>query len=80
MSEKKAAPVQAEHSKYELVTVMVPLGRAGEEQQIFLSVNGRTWLVPRGKQVELPAYAADVLKKTLRQELKYERDVAGTYR
>ena len=79
MATKQAEPVHVV-DKNDLVTFTAPLGRAGEEQQIFLSVNGRTWLIPRGKPVELPLYAVEVLKKTLRQELKYERGVAETYR
>lgn len=64
----------------EPVTVYVPRAQAGEEQQLYLSVNGNSMYVPRGRNVQLPRYAAEVLMQTLRLEEKYERDVAETYR
>lgn len=62
------------------VTVYVPRAQAGEEQQLLLSINGESRYVPRGRNVTLPRYAAEILLHTLKLEQKYELDVAETYR
>ena len=34
-------------------TIMLPRAAAGEPKTVFVSINDRTWLVPRGKPVEV---------------------------
>ena len=34
---------------------------SGEENTVFVGVNGRAWQIPRGKKVEVPACVARVL-------------------
>lgn len=63
----------------EHVQVILPNARPGEEKQVFAAVNGRRFLVPRGRQVSLPRYVAEMLQGVLAQEQKYEREVAQTY-
>ena len=76
---KKNAARVAEVALMENVQVYLPRGRTGEEQQVFVAVNGRRFLVPRGRQVSLPAYVAEMLQGVLMQEKRYEREVAQTY-
>ena len=35
-------------------TLFVPRGRAGEQQFVYVSINGKGWKVPRGRSVEMP--------------------------
>lgn len=35
-------------------TLFVPRGRAGEQQFVYVSINGKAWKVPRGRSVEMP--------------------------
>ncbi len=44
-------------------TVLVKLPRIGLEQEdVFVSVNNRTYIVKRGEKVEVPAFVAEVLR------------------
>ncbi len=44
-------------------TVFVKLPRIGLEQEdVFVSVNNRTYIVKRGEKVEVPAFVAEVLQ------------------
>ncbi len=44
-------------------TVFVKLPRVGLEQEdVFVSVNNRTYIVKRGEKVEVPAFVAEVLR------------------
>ena len=44
----------------EMVTVYVPKA-SGEEPTLFVALNGRTWLLPRGKQSEVPKPVAEII-------------------
>ena len=48
-------------SKEKMVKVKIPKVRANQED-VFVSVNERTWLVKRGVEVEVPECVAEVLK------------------
>ena len=75
--EKKPQVNHANLRKY--VKMHIPQARPGEEQSIYVGVNGFGTLVPRGKTVSLPKYVADNLAHVLRAEEKYERDVAKSH-
>lgn len=51
---KTANPMQ------EMVTVYVPKA-SGDEPTLFVSLNSRTWLLPRGKQSEVPKPVAEIV-------------------
>lgn len=44
----------------EMVTVYVPKS-SGEEPTLFVALNSRTWLLPRGKQSEVPKPVAEII-------------------
>ena len=45
----------------ETVSVTIPRGRKQEENFVFVSVNGRSFKIMKGVQVEVPDYVAEVL-------------------
>ncbi len=45
----------------ETVSVTIPRGRKQEENFIIVSVNGRSFKIMKGVQVEVPDYVAEVL-------------------
>lgn len=47
----------------ELVEVSVPAPGAGEDPNYFLSINGKAWLLPRGKTSKVPRYVAMAYKQ-----------------
>lgn len=47
-------------------TVFLERGQASEEQSLFVCVNGRTFLVPKGKTVEVPLPVYEVIENARR--------------
>lgn len=45
----------------ERVTVFVPK-MPGEDPTVFVGINGKNYLIPRGKRTEVPRNVADVLR------------------
>ena len=45
----------------EMVSVTIPRGRKQEENFVIVSVNGRSFKIMKGVQVEVPDYVAEVL-------------------
>ena len=45
----------------ETVSVTIPRGRKQEENFVIVSVNGRSWKIMKGVQVEVPDYVREVL-------------------
>lgn len=53
--------VASKPAKPKTVTINLPLSRH-EKDDVFVGVNGKTWLIKRGVDVEVPACVAEVLK------------------
>jgi hypothetical protein len=64
----------AETKKEKTVVINLPITRA-EKDDVFVGVNGRTWLIQRGVDVEVPACVVEVLRhkeEMLRIAMEYE--------
>ena len=50
--------------------VKITLMRDNKNYQgdVFVGVNGRTWQIQRGVEVEVPDYVAEVLKNSMKQD------------
>ena len=48
--------------KEKMVKILLPRGRKNEENFVIVSVNGRSWKIMRGVEVEVPLCAAEVLE------------------
>ena len=73
MAEAKKSPETAE----KMVTIKLPRNRK-DEDDMFVSVNERTWLIKRGVEVEVPECVAEVIRNSeLMQEEAYEFDKAS---
>lgn len=44
------------------VKILLPRGRKNEENFIIVSVNGRSWKIMKGVEVEVPDFVAEVLE------------------
>lgn len=60
----KAPAVQKEQT----VRIMLPIGK-GMTDDVYVSVNDRSWLIKRGIEVEVPLCVAEVLKNKADMEL-----------
>jgi len=61
-----------------MVKIKIPLTRT-ESEDVFVSVNGKTYLIKRGAEVEVPAYVAEVLankEKALAEAMEFEAQAA----
>jgi exosome complex RNA-binding protein Rrp4 len=63
--------------KEKMVKIRLPLMRDGNNADVFVGVNGRTWLIKRGVEVEVPEICAIELRQHEDAEAKaYERNQA----
>ena len=61
------------------VTIKLPLTRS-EKEDVFVGINGRSWLLQRGIEVEVPWNVVKVLErqeKMLAQALEFETQAAA---
>lgn len=76
MAEQKTT-AKAETTE-KLVTIKLPLTKA-EKDDVYVGVNGRTWLIQRGKEVKVPECVVEVLRhkeEMLMASYEYENRVA----
>ena len=57
----KTATKATETSKEKLVKIRIPRER-DRQDDVFVCVNGRTWLIKRGVEVEVPECVAEVIR------------------
>ena len=58
----KEAVNETAPQREKMVTIRIPRERGDKETHMFISVNERTFLVEKGKPVEVPECVAEVLK------------------
>ena len=77
MAEAKKNTETAEKTAENMVKIKLPRNRR-DEDDMFVSVNERTWLIKRGVEVEVPECVAEVIRNSeLMQEEAYEFDKAS---
>ena len=65
---------ETEEVKEEKVEVFIPRGQANEDQNFFVSVNGKNYLLPKGQKSVVPKYVADEINRSFdAQEAMYKR-------
>lgn len=60
------------------VKIKLPLTRS-ERDDVFVGINGKTWLIKRGEEVEVPRNVAQVLRRKERMlsiAMEYEAQAA----
>ena len=67
---KASKPAKA--VKEDRVEVFVPKGYANEDPNLFVSVNGVNYLLPRGKKSLVPAYVAAEIERSKMAEVKQD--------
>lgn len=72
--------IPAVETPFDDVTVDVPLDYQGNEKMMYLNVNDHNFRIPRGRRVVLPRFAAEVLQRSLLQDLKARELIEKTSR
>ena len=62
-----------EQAKADTVTLTLPLDTSGEDDDVFVCVNGYRYLIRRGEEVEVPRFVAEALKNSEAQKLTATR-------
>lgn len=73
-NENKASK-PAETVKDDRVEVFVPKGYANDEPNLFVSVNGVNYLLPKGKKSLVPAYVAAEVERSKEAQNKLDDTV-----
>ena len=66
--------------KEKMIKIKIPLERGRENDDVYVSVNERTWQIKRGVEVEVPECVAEVLAHEEQQLLaayEYQKSVAS---
>lgn len=58
-----------EEEKQKKTTIRLPLKESGENEEVFVAVNGEKYLIQRGVDVEVPEFVAEVLKDSEAQRM-----------
>lgn len=66
-SKKKAEP-EIEEQQEELISIRLPLTKERQDD-VFVRVNQRTWLIKRGETVKVPACVVEVLEHADQAEI-----------
>lgn len=60
-------------SKKEREDIFIPKGYANDDPNLFVSVNGKNYLLPKGKTSSVPVHVAAEIKRSLKaQEIQDE--------
>ena len=72
---KKTAEEAAEVNPWDVKkTIFLPRGQESEEQSRFVCVNGRTFMVPKGRDVQVPLPVYEVLMNArMAEEVAFRR-------
>ena len=57
---------------YELEGIFIPRAGAKEDPNLFVSVNGKNFLIPKGKKSKVPRYIADEIRRSERARDDFE--------
>ena len=61
-NKQETQDLQTAGSEPKMVKIKLQLDRQNKDNQdVFVSVNGRTWMIKRGVEIEVPDYVAEVL-------------------
>jgi len=61
--------------KTKMTKILLPRGRKNEENFVIVSVNGRSFKIMKGVEVEVPVYVAEVLENGRRMAEEARRYV-----
>ena len=62
----KTTETTAVKEKY--VELFVPKGPANDDPNVFISINGKNFLLPRGKTSEVPVYVKEEFDRSMRAQ------------
>lgn len=73
-NENKASKT-AEEVKDNRVELFIPKGYANDDPNFFISVNGVSYLLPRGKKSMVPDFVADEYHRSVKAQEKQDENI-----
>ena len=67
-SSKENAPQKKTVTKAKRVDIFVPRAAAGDDQNVFIGINGRNYILPCGKTSSVPQEVADEFNRAQKAE------------
>ena len=68
------APVE---NKNDRVEILIPRGAANDEPNLFVAVNGKSFLLPKGKKSTVPRYVYDEIMRSRKAEDIMDEHISG---
>lgn len=62
---------------FEMVTVRYPAGRGRDEQDLFIRVNEKTWLIKRDEWVTIPYFVKEIADRQIEMLRKADKYAKG---
>jgi hypothetical protein len=59
----------------DLVEITVPRGNEKDEKNLLISVNGKNYILPRGKKSKVPAHVAAEVERSFRAQEKLDETI-----
>lgn len=75
MAEAKKNDTEAVKNQEERVEVYIPARVGNEDPNLFVSVNGVNYILPRGKKSLLPKHIADEIERSKRAQQKQDEQI-----
>ena len=75
MATKKTETETVETVKDNRVEIFVPKGTAGDEPNLLVSVNGKNYLLPKGKTSKVPPAVAYEFKRSQRAQTRLDEKI-----
>ena len=73
----KADPLPPEPDMERRVSIYIPKGGAGEDEVLFVGLNNKNWLLPRGKSSTIPYAVALEAKRALDAREKLDARISS---
>ena len=72
---KTEAVNETQEPKVEYEKIFIPKGYANDEPNLFVSVNGVNYLLPKGKESEVPKHVAAEIKRSWKAQQKMDQRI-----
>lgn len=57
-----------------LVKLVIPAVPGDKNENVQIGVNGKTWLIPRGEEVEVPDFVAEEYYRSYNMQMREQRE------
>jgi hypothetical protein len=52
--------------------IFIPKGYGNDDPNLYVSINGKNWILPKGKSSTVPKYVADEIRRSWAAQARYD--------